>query len=65
MMSYNLKDGMPQRFFSKYTSILAIEKIVGINTDNIRDNPDYLFDDAMEQSKVSIDYTVVKQGGEN
>jgi 3'-phosphoadenosine 5'-phosphosulfate sulfotransferase (PAPS reductase)/FAD synthetase len=65
MMSYNLKDGIPLRFFSKYSSILAIEKLVGINTNIIRDNPNYSFEDAMEQSKVSIDYSIVTQVGGN
>lgn len=63
MMSYNLKDGMPLRFFSKYTSILAIEKITGINTDDIRDNPDYLFKDAEKQSKVKINYEIINMEG--
>lgn len=63
MMSYNLKDGMPQRFFSKYTSIRAIENITGINTDNIRDNPDYLFKDAEKQSKVKINYEIINMEG--
>jgi 3'-phosphoadenosine 5'-phosphosulfate sulfotransferase (PAPS reductase)/FAD synthetase len=58
MFRYDLKDGYPPRFFADYVSVDAIKKTTGIDTNDIRDNPQYSFADAMEASEVTINHEI-------